>query len=170
MESFRPHGVQAEQIDHHLCSSISLGDMLHISVHTTTCFLVLGLQREEPTTTSSSNVPHLAPVVLRTATAGIGSSNERLLCEPLHQHLTSVNSQDYRERRCIARALLLRRSKTLSYLFGPTDALLAACSVLSLFYRAGVVSSLSFPTLFLGQWPKTGAPGSFLARNGWAEL
>ena len=23
---------------------------------------------------------------------------------------------------------------------------------------------------FIGQWPKTGAPGRFLARNGWAEI
>ena len=139
---------------------------------TTNGFRVLGLRQEEPTkTNSSSNIPYLAHILLRTAAAAdSGSSNERLLCEPLHQQLTSVNSEDYRERRIIAPVPVLRRSKTLSYLFGPTDALLAACSVLSLFYRAGVVSSLSFPTLFLGQWPKTGAPGSFLARNGWAEL
>ena len=37
---------------------------------------------------------------------------------------------------------------TLSYLFGPTDALLAVCSFLCLFHRAGAVTSLSFPTFF----------------------
>ena len=126
--------------------------MLHVGVHTTTCFHVLRLRREEPTTNSSSNIPYLADTVLRTAAgaAGSGSSNERQLCEPLPQHLTSVNSEDKRERRCITRAPLLRLSRSLSYLFGPTDALFAVCSILCLFffYRAGVVNSLSFPTFF----------------------
>ena len=110
VENCRLHDVQVEQIDHHLCSSIALQKkkMWHatcnVRVHTTTCFRVLGSRREEPTTNSSSNIPCLAHIVLRTAAAaaaaaGSGSSNERMLCEPLHQHLTSVNSEDYRERR-----------------------------------------------------------------------
>ena len=149
MESRGLHGVQVEQIDHHLCSRISLGDVLHVSVRTTTCFRVMGLRREEPTTNSSRSIPYLAYIVLRTvvAAADSGSSNERLLCEPLHQHVTSVNSEDYRVR-CIARAPLLGRCKTLSYLFGPMDALLAVCAFLCLFYRACVVTSLSFHTFF----------------------
>ena len=112
-------------------------------------FVFWGLRRQEPTANSSGNIPHLAHIVLRTAAAaGSGSSNERMLCESLHQHLTSVNSDYYRERQCIERAPPHRRSKTLSYLFGSTDALLAVCSFLCLFYRAGVATSLSFPTFF----------------------
>ena len=37
---------------------------------------------------------------------------------------------------------------------------------------AGFFHSVSYikPIYIKGQWPKTGAPGRFLARNGWAEL
>ena len=162
--------------------------MLHKSVHRATCFRVLGLRREEPTTNSyglsyvqsfflphrlrmsvsyfhagmnvptfsrfrircvytgrtspreghragsSSNIPYLAHVVFRTAAIGSGSGNERLLCEPLHQNLPSENSGDYRERRCIARAPLFRRSKTMSYSFGPTDTLIEVLFFFCLFY------------------------------------
>ena len=108
----------------------------------------MGLRREEPTTNLSSNIPYLAQTALRTSSSGSGSSNERLLCLPLHQHMTSVNSDDYRKRRSIARAPLLRRSITLSCSFSPTDALLVDCSFLCIFYRAGVVTSLSFPICF----------------------
>ena len=36
-------------------------------------------------------------------------------------------------------------------------------------FDAENVPSLA-PTFTWGQWPKTGAPGRFLARNGWAEI
>ena len=54
----------------------------------------MGLRREDPTTNSSSNTPYPAHIVLRTAAAASsGSSNERLLCEPLYQHLTSITER-----------------------------------------------------------------------------
>ena len=66
------------------------------------------------------------------------------MSEPLYQHLTAVNSEDYRDRGFISRAPLLELSKTLSYLIGAMHALLAVFSFLCPFFRAGVVASFRF--------------------------
>ena len=57
------------------------------------------------------------------------------------KNLALANSEDYRDKRCIAWEPLHGRSKPHSLFFGPADALLAACSFLCQFFRAGVVTS-----------------------------
>ena len=51
------------------------------------------------------------------------------MCEPRHQHVTSVNSEDYRDRRCIARVPLLGQEVPSSILFLALR-MLYACSLL----------------------------------------
>ena len=68
------------------------------------------------------------------------------MCEPRHQHLTSVNSEDYRDRRCIARVPLVEQSKTLSSFLGPTDGC-SACSLL--FFGSAFPSSYHGTSTFL---------------------
>ena len=65
MQSRRLHGVQVEQVDHYRSSGISLGDMLHISVHTTSCFRVWGCDKRNPQQTAAatyctSRISHFA--------------------------------------------------------------------------------------------------------------
>ena len=56
---------------------------------------------------------------------------------------------NYRDRRCIARVPLLGQSKTISYLFGPTDALFAVSSFLCLFSEQALLVRLGYHgTLF----------------------
>ena len=40
---------------------------------------------------------------------------------------------------------------------------LGVMCVVDFFFHSGLI-------YYFGQWPKTGAPGRFLARNGWAEV
>ena len=55
---------------------------------------------------------------------------------------------NYRDRRCIALARLLGQSKTLSYLLGPTDALLAVCFFLCIFSKQASLVRLRYHDTF----------------------
>ena len=149
MESRRLHGVQVEQTYHYHSSSISLGDTLHVSVHKTTCFRVLGLRREEPTTTnSSSNIPYLAHIVPRTAAAaGTVEVATNGSCTNRHTNTRPRSTPKTTETGDASRGRLslddIKRS--LTCLVRRMLCLQFALFFLS-FFRARVVASFRFPT------------------------
>ena len=89
---------------------------------------------------------HIIPLVYSTSHGSRSKQweYERWLWEPQDEHLIAINSEGYWERRCIALAPLVRWYKTL-LLFLWSDGC-SSCTFLFevYFYRAGVVSSLSF--------------------------
>ena len=93
----------------------------------------LGLRREEPTQPKHQKWP-----------SGSCASRDDT------KNLASVNSEYYYlDRRCIARAPLLGRSKLHSSFFGQTDDLLTGCSVMCQLFRAGVVTSFRIHLLHI---------------------
>ena len=121
-------------------------DMLHESTYNATRTGVWGLRQEELTIATAaatcivyhtSRISYLAPqqqleaVVVATVDVRIATP----------QQLTSFNFEDYRDRRYIARAPLLGRSKTLSFFFVLPMPCLHFARFLCIVSRAGVVAS-----------------------------
>ena len=115
-----------------------------MSVHTVTCFRVLGLRREEPTTTAAatcraSRISNLAQqqqqaaevamVVVRTATPTPDLPQLRKLPRQA-RHRAGVSPPTI---------------ETALFLFGPVDALHAVCSFVFVFFRAGFVAWFRLP-------------------------